>query len=279
MAAWSLADWSFEPGVVIGLLAFAGAYAVAIQRWRPRTLWEQYVVSKGEIVSFVVGLLLIALALLSPLDTLSDYMFSAHMLQHVILLYFAPLLILLAIPSWLLSPIVERPRLHRIANVVTHPATAFLVFNLTLVVWHMTFFWQMALVDPPAHALEHLMFLGAGLLAWWPVFSPLPSVGRLGYGAQCLYLFAQSLVPGILGAIITFSGQVVYPIYDVTEKLWGMSPLVDQQIAGLLMKILGTLFLWVLVTIRFFQWFNHEEHQNEKLLDDSAPALVQHDKA
>jgi putative membrane protein len=274
MAAWSLADWSFEPGVLIGLVALVGAYVVAVRNWRPRTLWGEYVVSSGEVASFAAGVLMIVVALISPLDTLSNQMFSAHMLQHMILLYFAPLLILLAIPGWVLSPILDRPRLAGAVRVVSHPISAFLVFNLTLVLWHMTFFWQMALVDPSVHALEHLMFLAAGLVAWWPVFSPLPSLGRLSYPAQCLYLFVQSLVPATIGAVVTFSDQVVYPVYGVTEKLWGMTPLVDQQIAGLEMKILGTLFLWVLVTIRFFQWFHHEEHENEKLLDDGAPDLT-----
>lgn len=269
MAAWSLADWSFEPGVVFGLVACVLAYVVGARRMRPETLWNEYVISAGEVIAFSAGIITLAVALISPLDTLSAQMFSAHMLQHVLLLYLAPPLLLVGVPAWMLAPIVDRPSLARILRFLTHPASAFLIFNGTLVLWHMTFFWQMALLDPPVHALEHLMFLAAGILAWWPVFAPVP-VGRLSYPAQCLYLFVQSLVPAVIGAVITFSTMVVYPVYAETPKLWGLTPLVDQQIAGLLMKLLGTLVLWILVTIRFFQWFNHEEHENEKALDDAS---------
>lgn len=268
MAAWSLADWSFEPGVIVGLAALIGAYIAGVRRLRPETLWGEYVVSTGEIVSFAGGILLIAVVLVSPLDTLSDQMFSAHMVQHIALLYLAPPLLLLGVPGWIFGPLVARPVVAKVLKWLTHPLTALVVFNGSLVMWHMTFFWDMALVDRPVHALEHGMFLVSGLVAWWPVFGPTGAPGRLSYPAQCLYLFVQSLVPAIIGAFVAFSTIVVYPVYGETPKLWGLSPLADQQIAGVLMKILGSVFLWVLVSVRFFQWFNQEEHENEKLLDD-----------
>ena len=83
------------------------------------------------------------------------------------------------------------------------------------------------------------------------------------------YMFVQSLVPAIIGAFLTFSGVVIYPVYLETTKLWGLSPLVDQQLAGLEMKLLGTVVLWILASIRFFQWYRQEEQQDEKLIDDA----------
>lgn len=271
MPAWSMADWAFEPGVLIGLAGLIGAYAVSARRLRPATVWNENVLSIGEVVAFASGVLLIFIALVTPLDTLSDQMFSAHMLQHMLLLYVVPPLLIVGTPAWILRPLLDHPRIRPIAQLIVHPIVAFVIFNMALVVWHLPFFWQMALVDPQAHALEHLTFLGAGIVAWWPVFSPLPDLGRLSYPVQCLYLFAQSLVPAVIGAFITFSGIVVYPVYTETPKLWGLSPLADQQIAGLLMKMLGTVFLWVLVSVRFFQWFHQEEHEDEKYLDDGTP--------
>jgi putative membrane protein len=151
---------------------------------------------------------------------------------------------------------------------LTGPIVATAIFNLTLVVWHMPALWDYALVDNRVHALEHLTMFVAGLVVWWPVFSPSPEVPRLSYPGQMLFIFVQSLVPAIIGAFLTFSGRVIYPVYLETPKLWGWSPLMDQQIAGLLPKILGTLYLWGLLTVRFFQWFNHEEHQAEREAED-----------
>jgi putative membrane protein len=156
-----------------------------------------------------------------------------------------------------------------VVKFVTMPVVATVIFNCTLIVWHMPALWDYALVDQQIHALEHLTMFVAGLIVWWPVFSPSPEVPRLSYPAQMLFIFVQSLVPAIIGAFMTFSGKVIYPVYLETPKQWGMTPLVDQQIAGLLMKILGTLYLWILLTVRFFQWFNYEEHQDEKDAEDA----------
>jgi len=269
VTAWSLADWSFEPGVVLGLTAIVAAYGIGLQRVRPRTIWDENVVALREIVAFASGVFLLVVALVSPLDTLSDAMFSAHMLQHVLLLYVVPPLLLLGTPAWLMRPALKWPGVKSVLVFLTGPIPAIVLFNVVLVFWHMPGFWDAALVDKTVHALEHVGFLGAGIIAWWPIFSPLQEVPRLSYPGQMLYLFVQSLVPAVIGAFVTFSSVVVYPLYAYTPKILGMTPLVDQQIAGLLMKLLGTLFLWILVSIRFFQWFNHEEHEIEKTVDDT----------
>lgn len=266
---WSLASWAFEPGVVFALLALTVGYVVGLVRLRPRTLWDEYVVTPREIISFASGVALLVVALISPLDTLSDTLFTAHMIQHMLLMYLAPPLLLLGTPSWLLRRALDLPGVEKILRFVTRPIAAIVIFNLVLVFWHMPLTWDAALVDKSVHGLEHLGFFGAGVVAWWPVFSPLPEIPRLSYPGQMLYLFVQSLVPAIVGAFLTFSGGVIYPVYAETTKPWGLTPLVDQQIAGLEMKLLGTLLLWVLVTVRFFQWFGHEEHELEKVVDDT----------
>jgi putative membrane protein len=269
MAAWSLGSWVWEPGVLIALGALIGSYAVGLRRFRPRTLWDEHIVTTREILFFAAGVFLLVVALVSPLDSLSNLMFSAHMVQHMLLIYFAPPLLLAGTPAWLLRPFFDIPRFRSVAKFVTMPVVATIIFNCVLIVWHMPALWDYALVDPQVHALEHLTMFVAGLIVWWPVFSPSPEVPRLSYPAQMLYIFVQSLVPAIIGAFMTFSGRVIYPVYLETPKPWGMTPLMDQQIAGLLMKILGTLYLWILLTVRFFQWFNYEEHQDEKDAEDA----------
>jgi len=270
MTPWSIADWSFEPGVVIALVSMSAAYGIGLRRFRPRTLWDEQVVAAREVIAFGSGVFLLVVALISPLDTLSGYMFSAHMMQHMLLLYIVPPLLLVGLPAWLLRPALQVRGVKKSLELLTGPIPAIILFNGVLIVWHMPGAWDAALLNPSVHALEHICMLGAGLVAWWPIFSPLPEVPRMSYPAQMLYLFIQSLVPAIVGAFMTFSSIVIYPVYVETPKIWGLTPLVDQQIAGLLMKMLGTLFLWILVTVRFFQWFNHEEHEMEKTVDDTS---------
>ncbi len=269
MTAWSLASWSWEPSVLIGLFAMIGAYIVGLRRFQPRTLWGEQVVSLRELFCFGAGVFFLVVALVSPLDTLSDALFVAHMFQHMLLVYVVPPLLLLGMPAWLLRPALRLPGVEPALRFVTSFVPATIVFNLALIVWHMPAAWDLALLSRPVHALEHLTFLGAALISWWPICSPLPEIPRLSYAGQMLFLFVQSLVPAVIGAFLTFSGMVIYPVYLETPKLLGLTPLTDQQWAGLEMKLLGTVFLWVLLTVRFFQWFSHEEHQDEKLIDDS----------
>ena len=103
------------------------------------------------------------------------------------------------------------------------------------------------------------MFFGTSIFLWWPIFSPLPELPRLSYPVQMLYLFVQSLVPGVIAALITFSDRVIYPTYGAAPRITDMSPLADQQLAGLIMKLTGTLAFWLLATIIFFIWANQED--------------------
>lgn len=265
---WSLAYWSWDPSILIGIGAVICAYVVGLRRFRPDTLWQEHVVSYREIAYFGSAVFLLVVALVSPIDVLSSNLFSIHMVQHMLLIYAIPPLLLLGTPGWLLRPALSIPYAKTVLRFITSAVPATVIFNGILVVWHLPTMWDFALLSPTVHALEHVCFLGAGLIVWWPIYSPLPEVPRLPYAAQMLFLFVQSLVPAIIGAFITFSSVVIYPVYLETPKLLGLSPLVDQQIAGLLMKVLGTLFIWVLLTIKFFQWFSHEEHEDEKTLDD-----------
>lgn len=266
-----LTTWTFEPSILVALASIVTAYIVGLRRFRPQTLWDEHHVATREIIFFASGMFLLFLALCSPIDTLSDSMFSIHMIQHMLIVYLAPPLLLVGMPAWFWTPILRVPFVKPFLRFVMSAIPATIIFNGILVVWHFPMLWQFALVSTPIHALEHVCFLAAGIIAWWPVFSPTPEVPRLSYPAQLLYLFVQSLVPAVIGSFITFSSIVIYPLYSETPKLWGLTPLVDQQIAGLSMKLLGTIFLWVLLTVRFFQWFNHEEHEKEKLVDDQYP--------
>jgi len=268
MATLSLTTWVFDPSIIVTLVAMVAAYLVGLWRFRPVSLWNEHHVATREIIFFSSGMFLLFIALVSPIDYLSDSMFSVHMIQHMLIVYFAPPLLLLGIPAWFWTPILGIRYVKPVVRFVTGAIPAIVIFNAILIVWHFPMLWQFALVSPRIHALEHASFLVAGIIAWWPIYNTTIELPRISYPAQLLYIFAQSLVPAIIGSFITFSTIVIYPIYAETPKLWGLTPLVDQQIAGLSMKLLGTIFLWILLTVRFFQWFNYEEHEKEKLIDD-----------
>ena len=268
MAAWSLESWSWEPSVLLGLVSMVAAYVIGLRRFRPETLWQEHTVSVRELVCFGSGVALLVVALVSPLDTLSNYMFTVHMVQHMLLVYVVPPLLLAGLPAWLLRPLLSISVPRKIWRVCVGFVPATLIFNAVLILWHLPQMWDAALVDPLVHALEHVMFLFAGIVVWWPIFANSVEVPRMSYPLQLLFLFVQSLVPAIIGAFITFSTIVIYPMYQETPKLWDLSTLEDQQIAGLIMKILGLAILWIMLTVRFFQWVGHEEHENEKIIDD-----------
>ena len=206
-------------------------------------------------VAFFAGILVAALALLSPLHLLGErYLLSAHMVQHLLLTLVVPPLLLLGTPGWMLRPLLRFRLVRRAAGTLLTPVPAFVLFNLVFVAWHAPPIYQLALTSVPAHAVEHGAFLGLALLTWWPVFGPLPEFPRLPYGAQVLYLFFESLPPTLLGAVISLAEVPLYPIYWAAPRLFGLTPLGDQQLGGLIMWIPGALAYFLVLTVVFFLW-------------------------
>jgi putative membrane protein len=127
--------------------------------------------------------------------------------------------------------------------------------------WHVPAYYDATLRSTPLHALEHVMFIVTATLTWWPVFSPMDELPRLPDPAQCLYLFLESIPPTILGALITFAGWVLYPTYAHAPRVWGLSPEIDQQAAGLIMWIPGALVYLLVLTVVFFRWFGEDDYK------------------
>jgi putative membrane protein len=210
------------------------------------------------VAAFYGGVLVAAFALLSPLHVLGEsYLLSAHMVQHLLLTVVVPPLLLLGTAGWMLRPLLRVGPFRRLAGVLLTPIPAFLVFNAVFVIWHAPPLYQLALTNPLVHAAEHSGLLLFALVAWWPVYGPLPEFPRLPHGAQVLYLFFMSLPPTVLGAIITLAEVPIYARYWEAPRVFGLSPLADQQLGGLIMWIPGALAYFVALSVVFFLWLEH----------------------
>jgi cytochrome c oxidase assembly factor CtaG len=215
-------------------------------------------------VSFITGMLLILVALVSPLDAAAGRLLSMHMLQHVLLATLAPPLILLGLPPVLLGAVLR----HRMAHVwrfVTNPVCTAVVFIVTMWVWHVPPVYQLALDHTGVHMFMHATFLVTGLLFWWPVVRPLPEPGSLGDGARLLYLFTTGFPMELLALLLLASNTVVYQYYNPEPHLWGLAPLPDQQIGGLIMGGLGQLATFVAISLLFFRYLDQEEARERRL--------------
>lgn len=253
-----LAQWNLDPSLLFGIALLTGAYLYLVGPLRERHDLGPPV-SGRQITAFVCADLILILALLSPLDALGDHdLFSAHMVQHLLLASVWPLLLLLAIPSWAVRWACRRPSLHGLRVLLTAPVMAILLFNLAIYVWHFPPFYDLTLQNEGVHILEHLTFMAVGLINFWPVLSPVPDQ-RLPYPGQVLYLFADGMLMMVLSIVFTFTPMVLYTPYLASPVLWGISHLTDQQLGGLIMWYPGNLPYFILLCIAFYRWFDGAE--------------------
>lgn len=252
-------QWNLDPTLLAGLAGVTGIYLVALGPRRDRFPGAAPV-GPWRVAAFLAGMVTAALALVSPLHILGErYLLTAHMVQHLLLTLVMPPLLLLGTPGWLLRPLLRLPYVRPVAAFLTSPVVAFLLFNGTFALWHAPVLYDLALQKEWIHVLEHQSFLLAALLSWWPVLSPLPELPRLPPPGQVLYLFLQSIPPTIIGALITFAATVLYPTYAAAPRLFGLSPLEDQQLAGLIMWVPGALVYLLALSIVFIAWLEGEE--------------------
>jgi putative membrane protein len=262
----------------VGYVLAAGRYRATLlriggppPRWLPPGALapeQPGALTAWQAAAFFSGLAIAGLALLSPLHLLGErYLLSAHMVQHLLLTLVVPPLLLLGTPGWMLRPLLRAllriPPVRRLAASLLTPIPAFLLFNLVFAAWHAPNIYDLALWFEPLHALEHVLFIGLALLTWWPVFGCLPEFPRLPHGAQVVYLFFESLPPTVLGAIISLAQVPLYPTYWEAPRVFGLSPLADQQLGGLIMWIPGALAYFTVLSVVFFLWMERRAPGSE----------------
>jgi putative membrane protein len=258
-------SWGLDPTVVVPLFATAWLYSRGVE-----TVWRRAGHGRGvaprQAAAFAGGMAALFVALVSPVDGVAESLFWVHMVQHLLLIAVAPPLLVLGAPqaglAWGMPRAVRRGLgrwwhrrrwLRAALRWMAAPLPAVALHSVALWAWHVPAAYEAAVVHPAAHAAEHLSFVGTALLFWWAVLHRRGSLARVP-GLAMLALFAVSMESGALGALLTFSTSPWYRSHLATAPAWGLTPVDDQQIAGLVMWIPGSLAYLAAVAWIFVRW-------------------------
>ena len=252
----ALTEFTVHPSTVIGLAGLGALYHWRAQqgdRGEPPT--RVSTPTNGQRATFFGGLVLIFLSLNGWLHDLSDYyLFSAHMVQHLLLTLIAPPLLIMGTPGWMLRPALAWRVVGPLSRWVTSAPRCFLIFNGVLAVWHLPPVYGLAMAHHNVHIVQHLCFMLAATLMWWPILSPLPELPRLSYPVQMLYLFLLSIPMSLIAICIGYADHILYPAYSSAPRIWGITPMQEQFIGALIMWVPGGMFFFVIISVVFFKW-------------------------
>jgi cytochrome c oxidase assembly factor CtaG len=256
-------SWSFDPTVLLGVLVLVALYAAGWRR--ARRPGERHPPSLWRLTLFAGGILTILVALVSPLDSLGDQLMVMHMVQHMLLLDLAPILLILGLTKVLLRPVTRRVHwVERRAGFFAHPAFAVFFYAALLWLWHVPALYDKAQGSAVVHVFEHLCFFAAGALYWWHVLSPIRSRMRLAGLGPVVYMAAGKLLVGILGIVLAFAPHVIYPFYAHQPHYWGLTPLEDQMMAGLVMALEQSIVMGIALVVLFVQMLNESERTAQR---------------
>lgn len=245
---------------VLGLVAvLAIGWWWAETRIRPLAATSAQPATGGQRRSWYWGVAVMLIAAGYPVhDLAEETLFTFHMLEHMLLGYVVPPLLILGLPRWMAERTIAHPRLLPVTRRIVTPVVGFVSFNTAIVVIH----WPEAVAfqntTESAHFLIHLGFFVTGILLWLPVYGPTPALPRLGPAGKMLYLFVNTIIPIVPASLLTFSDVPLYPVYGDAPLSWGLSPVEDQTIAGIVMKLGGSFYLLALIARIWFGWIAEE---------------------
>jgi putative membrane protein len=273
--------WVFQwhPEVLVLVASLTGAYVYLVGGIGPAAVRAGgEPITRRNIVCFAGAMVMLLAASSWPIHDLGErYLYSVHMLQHMMLAYFLPPLALLATPEWLLRALIGSGRAYRVVRWLCHPVVAAVTFNVAVIVSHIPGVVNASLTNGALHYGVHLLVVTTALVMWMPVCGPIPEF-RIGDGAKMIYLFLQSVVPTVPAAWLTFAEGAVYrPYGEQPVRVWGLSVTDDQQLAGAIMKTGGSIFLWTIIVIIWFKRFSanyRQEHDYHRGPDDHRGPVV-----
>jgi len=257
-------QWSLHPDALLLCIVLGYGYYYCVTQLRPK-ISDAGRVKRSQAILFYLGVITLYAAGGSPLHDIGErYLLSAHMLQHLLFAMVAAPLLVAGTPAWLWEAILCGRRVYPISRVLTKPIVAFSIFNALLVLTHLPRTMGLALESAPVHFSLHIVIILSAMLMWWPILSPLRQLPRPAPPLQMGYLFLQSILPSVIASFITFADRAVYPFYAQAPRLWHISPIEDQQIAGGIMKVPGSMILWSFMTVIFFRWYTKEETESQE---------------
>jgi putative membrane protein len=260
-----LPPWHLHPDVALLFGSIVAVYLIAARR---------HLAATGEATPrrtsglFLAGMGVLWVGASWPVhDLAEDYLYLMHMTQHLLFTLVAAPLLIAGMPVWMLRSLLAPPAVRRTVRFMTRPLVALVFFNGVLLFSHWPAVVEASVGSEPIHLAMHVLIVGSALVMWWPVMSPLPEMPSLSPPGQMIYLFLQSLAPTIPASFLTFGHTPLYPVYAGFPRIWGISALTDQLIAGLIMKLAGGLLIWGVIAVIFFRWFEREQRDG---LDRSA---------
>lgn len=211
---------------------------------------------------FSIGMAVLLIGATWPVHDLAErYLYSMHMVQHMLFTLVAPPLLVAGTPPWMLRRLLSPRPVRRVFGFFTRPIIAIVVYNGLLLVTHWPEVVAASVASEPTHFALHVLLVFSALAMWWPVMSPLPEMPPLTPPGQMVYLFVQSIAPTVPASFLTFGHTLLYPVYGTFPRIWGIDALTDQLLAGLQMKIVGGLILWGVIAVIFFRWHARESRE------------------
>lgn len=276
--------YQFHPEVWLLVVGLVVAFVYTVRVLGPKVAPEGKIISRRQIITFSVMILLLWLASDWPMHDISEeYLYSVHMVQHMVLTYIIPPLALLATPEWLFRLLIGKGRTYKVVRFLTKPVVGVLVYNTTLMITHIPQIVNRSAQGGPIHYLLHVLVVTTSLMFWIPVCGPIRE-WRMSDGAKMIYLFGTSLIPTIPAGWLTFAEGPVYKHYDTIVRVGGISVLSDQQAAGGIMKLGGSTIMWGIIIYIFFkrfmgsffkeQSYNHEDKMPDvEVIGTEAPLM------
>ncbi len=259
--------WSLDPTVLVPLAILGAGYVWAVRR--VDRAHPDNPVPRARTVCWLLGLGAILVALQSPIERYDTTLFSVHMVQHILLTLVGPPLLVLGAPITLLLRVARPETRRRVilpilhswpVRAITFPVVSWLLFAFTMWGAHFSPLFERSLEEPLVHQLEHLVFLVTAALFWWPALGLDPGPWRLREPARILYTFLQMPQNSFLGLAIVSATVPLYPHYATLTRDWGPTPLLDQQMAGAIMWVVGDLIFLAAMLGSVVGWMRREEH-------------------
>jgi len=253
-------EWQPYPGVWVLVALLVAGYALALGRLAPRDVRPP--ATRGQVTSYLMGVIVLWAAADWPIGPLgAGYLVSVHTVQYLLFTMLIPPLLINGTPVWLWRRILAGPGMSRVARVLSRPLVAFLVFNVILLATHLP-----AVVDGVTGTqlgsfAKDMLWLFAGLVFWWQVLGPLPELDPLSYPGRILFLLLNVFLPTVPASFLTFADYPIYALYELAPPVGALSARDDQQLAGILMKIVGGFIIFGTASVLFFRWYQLEERR------------------